>query len=262
MRCIAFLLLELLACGTTYAIPAPPPVVYGGAPDNRLTPSNLGVGVKWEYWRLPRETESDRKIRNNWVLNNEVNRWSKIFVEQRIFRNGLGIQGTLVPNDASGRNKLYAHPRNLRFTILVTQDLPAVHVIGMKTFVMSRSPIAAHLAVDRSLLFQIKTKCDVEVDFGDKFAVAHFKPYHDDPEPDGYDPDHDPKLIIPLNQGDRDFLKKCDDFVNGHTGHTDRDDSSDSGSDHNFQTPTRNPPSQAHNNPYPHPNGPPPPYEP
>ncbi|KAJ3965362.1 hypothetical protein EV361DRAFT_658288 [Lentinula raphanica] len=261
MCCIAFLLLGLAcACGTTYAIPAPLPAdnVY------RLRPLQSNI-LFWEYWPHQETTEIARKIQNNRELMNEAGRWSKNFIEQRIFRNGLGIRATVPPFPS--HKMLNTHPRNLRFTILVSpsENSPAVYVIAVKTFVMSRSPadIAAHLAVDRSLLSQIKTKCDVEVDFGDKFAVAHFKPYHDDIQPDGYDPDYDPKLIIPLNQGDRDFLKKCDDFVNGHTGHTDRDDSSDSGSDHNFlSTPTRNPPSQAHNNPHPHPNGPPPPYEP
>ncbi|KAJ3965361.1 hypothetical protein EV361DRAFT_955085 [Lentinula raphanica] len=82
---------------------------------------------------------------------------------------------------------------------------------------MSKSPadIPAHLAVDHDFLFATKTSCDVEVDFGDKFAVAHFKPLHAEDNP--Y---RDPKIIIPLNDRDRELFKKCDDLVSGRSGST------------------------------------------
>ncbi|KAJ3756056.1 hypothetical protein EV360DRAFT_72320 [Lentinula raphanica] len=193
MRCIPFLLLGLISA--TYAIPTP-------------LPQSITNQVIYEHWARSAETDIEKWTSpdalsvQDALLYQDAQHWAAEFIEQRLFREALGVQARF-PRD--GRKVLYSHPRHLRFRLLS----PYLYVIAVRGFVMSKSPadITAHLAVDHDFLFATKTACDVEVDFGDKFAVAHFKPLHAEDNPH-----RDPKIIIPLNDRDRELFKKCDDL--------------------------------------------------
>ncbi|KAJ3709824.1 hypothetical protein C8R42DRAFT_692139 [Lentinula raphanica] len=282
MRCIPFLLLGLISA--TYAIPTPLPPAgsqrlqhrYPSGPLFQLQSTNRLV--EYEHWGPDDEIDIESWMDSDDApLYQDAQHWAAEFIEQRLFREALGVRAGL-----NGHQFLLSHPRRLKFRIR-TQDL---YVIAVRGFVMSQSPadISAHhdLAVKRSLLFKRKTgneECIVEVDFGDNFAVAHFKP--SDPD-SNHNPYWDPKIIIPLNDRDRELFKKCDDLVSGRSQSTTPDH--DPHSHNSPVTPThssppqghddfpphddRNPPSTppSHNNPparHAYPNqSPPPPYEP
>ncbi|KAJ3770252.1 hypothetical protein FB446DRAFT_175638 [Lentinula raphanica] len=218
MRCIPFLLLGLISA--TYAIPTPLPPAgsqrlqhrYPSGPLFQLQSTNRLV--EYEHWGPDDEIDIESWMDSDDApLYQDAQHWAAEFIEQRLFRGALGVRAGL-----NGHQFLLSHPRRLKFRIR-TQDL---YVIAVRGFVMSKSPadISAHLAVDRSLLFKRKTgyeECIVEVDFGDNFAVAHFKP--SDPD-SNHNPYLDPKIIIPLNDEDRKLFKKCDDLVSGRSQST------------------------------------------
>ncbi|KAJ3832298.1 hypothetical protein F5878DRAFT_646900 [Lentinula raphanica] len=145
--------------------------------------------VIYEYFPTfdPKRPTSDWDSDDNRDLSTEAHEWSKEFIEERVFKQALGLTA-----------KLYEHPEGGP-----PQDMSLVVIHGGREM-PALTP--ANLPIEQHFLSKTSLRSLVSVYVGDKWALLVFHGRT-------INPSDNPTLVIPLNDKDRDFLKRCDDYI-------------------------------------------------
>ncbi|KAJ3770902.1 hypothetical protein FB446DRAFT_131175 [Lentinula raphanica] len=163
--------------------------------------------VIYEYFPTfdPKRPTSDWDSDDNKDLSTEAHEWSKEFIEERVFKQALGLTAKLYEHPEGGPvyNTFRDHPRYFRFRIWEPRDMSLVVIHGGREM-PALTP--ANLPIEQHFLSKTSLRSLVSVYVGDKWALLVFHGRT-------INPSDNPTLVIPLNDKDRDFLKRCDDYI-------------------------------------------------
>ncbi|KAJ3757194.1 hypothetical protein EV360DRAFT_71353 [Lentinula raphanica] len=195
MRCIALLLLGLISAPYALPVTGPPPEALFEARFNvhhveELTYDYLGPEQsKWWF--------DD--------MQSEVRRWATNFIEQRLFKEVLGVTATIHPPDGENIFPYFWHHPGQKWYFAIRSSTIVVLESDKKGFVTDSVSVITFMRYELNRM--AATPSIVEVAFNDRLQYALISFKNNFRHSEGRE-DHG--LVIELNNDDRDLFRRCD----------------------------------------------------